>query len=113
MTIYQEVRSAEVLFRAVRGACCRLIYALAFEDGEEAGGTVACFLLLLEGWFVFFAVVLGPRAAGVEVAPARGIGGRWYVAGEDHALALAFLVGIGDGDGREQGGGVGVTRLAL
>ena len=79
-----------------------LFYALAIQDGEEAGGFVVFFFLLLEGGFVFRAVVLGPGAAGVEGAALRGVGGGRYVAGEDHALALAFLVGIGNGDGGEQ-----------
>src|SRR5215204_1960600 len=102
---------------------------LAFENGEEAGCAVALrraaglgagtnlgpdlVPLRLESGLVVGAVVLGAGAAGVERAALRGVGGGRYVAGEDHAPPLAFLVGVGDGDSGEQRGGVGVARLVV
>src|SRR5215204_5961210 len=102
---------------------------LAFENGEEAGCAVALrraaglgagtnlgpdlVPLRLESGLVVGAVVLGAGAAGVEGAALRGVGRGRHVAGEDHAPPLAFLVGVGYGDGREQRGGVGVARLVV
>src|SRR5215217_8355279 len=91
--------------------CFRFFYVLAFEDGEETGGVVALLFLFFEGGFVFCAVILGSGAAGVEGAALRGVGWGGHIAGEDDAPAFAFLVGVRNGDGREQGGCVGVTRL--
>ena len=91
----------------VWSGCCRLLYALALEHGEEACGLMALFLLLFEAWLVVGAVVLGARAAGVERATHGRVRGRRHVSGEYYALALALLLRVGDGDGREQRGGVG------
>src|ERR671912_462969 len=104
---------AEMLFSPLRRACSGLLYALALEHGEEAGSLVVHFLLRVETRLVLGAVVLRPRTAVVEVAPAGRVRGRWHVSGDDHALALALLLGVGDRDGREQRGGVGVARLAV
>src|ERR687897_2772670 len=102
-----------MLFSAVRRACFGLLYALALEHGEEAGSLVVHYLLRVETRLVLGAVVLRPRTAVVEVAPAGRVRGRWYVSGDDHALALTLLLRVGDRDGREQRGGVGVARLAV
>src|SRR5215210_7062737 len=102
-----------MLFSLVRRAGSGLVYALALEHREEAGSPVALFLLFFEARLVLGAVVLRPRTAIVEVAPAGRVRGRWHVSGDDHALALALLLRVGDRDGREQRGGIGVARLAV
>src|SRR5215218_2482591 len=104
---------AETLFGPVRRAGSWFLYALALEHREEAGSPVILFLLRVETRLVLGAVVLRPRTAGVEVAPAGWVGGRRHVSGENHALALALLLWVGDRDCREQRGGVGVARLAV
>src|SRR5215217_3796079 len=109
----RRLERAETLFGAVRSASFGLLYVLAFEHGEKAGCPVALFLLFFESGLVIGAVVLGARAAGVERATLGRVRGRRHVSGEYHALALALLLRVGDGDGREQRGGVGVTRLAI
>src|SRR5215208_3551260 len=102
-----------MLFSLVRRAGSWFLYALALEHREEAGSPVIHFLLRVETRLVLGAVVLRPRTAVVEVAPAGRVRGRWHVSGDDHALALALLLGVGDRDGREQRSSVGVTRLAV
>src|SRR5829696_8612744 len=87
---------------AVRCAGRWLFYTLAFQHGEEAGGQVTLLLLRIEVRLVLLAVVLGPRAAGVEVASGRRVRGRGHVSGNDHALPLALLLGVGDRDGRKE-----------
>src|SRR5215211_293436 len=104
---------AETLFSAVRSASFGLLYVLAFKHWEKAGCPVVLFLLLFEGGLVVGAVVLGTRAAGVERATLGRVRRRRHVSGEDHALALALLLRVGHGDGREQRGGVGVARHAV
>src|ERR687898_352454 len=83
-----------MLFSAVRRACFGLLYALALEHGEEAGSLVVHYLLRVETRLVLGAVVLRPRTAVVEVAPAGRVRGRWHVSGDDHALALALLLDV-------------------
>src|SRR5215212_6249411 len=102
-----------MLFCAIRRACCGFFYALVFEHGEEAGSPVVLLLLWVEARLVLGAVVLGTRTAGVEVAPAWRVRGRGHVSGEYHALAFTFLLWVGDGDGGEQRGGVGVAGFAV
>src|SRR5918995_1459321 len=104
---------AEMLFSPVRRAGSGLLYALALEHGEEAGSLVVHFLLRVETRLVLGAVVLRPRTAVVEVAPAGWVRGRRYVSGDNYALPLALLLGVGDRDCREQRGGVGVAWIAI
>ena len=82
------------------------------EDGEEAGGLVATFPVRSRS-ACGRAVVLGARAAGTERAAFRRVYGRRHISGEDHALVFALLLRIGDGDGGEERGGVGMARLAV
>src|SRR5215203_1841489 len=102
-----------MLFDLVRRAGTWFLYPLILKHGEEAGSLMVIFLLRVEARLVLGAVVLRPRTAVVEVAPAGRVRGRWHVSSDDHALALALLLGVGDRDGREQRGGVGVARLAV
>src|SRR5829696_6155457 len=88
-----------------------LLYGLAFHDGEEAGRAVSAFLLFLEGGLVLHAILLRARAAGVEGASLRWVRRGGDIAGEDYALPLALLLGVGDRDRREERGRVGVARL--
>src|SRR5919107_4689208 len=104
---------AAMLVSLVRLAGSWLFYALLFEHGEEAGGLVVLFLLAFETRLVVGAVILGAWAAGVERAALGRVRGRRHVSGEDHALALALPLRVGEGDSREQRGRVGMARLAV
>src|ERR687894_515521 len=100
-----------------------LVYRLALLDREEACGEVgACSVagfvvggtvLRYKSWLVLHAVRLRARAAGVEGASLRRVRRGGDVAREDYAAALPLLLGVGDGDGREERVSVGVARLAV
>ncbi len=64
-----------------------------------------------EPGFFCFAFVLCIRAAHVKFASGWGVGGVWDIAFYGDALAL--IVGIGDGDGGQESGGVGVKGILI
>lgn len=61
--------------------------------------------------FFYFAFVLCIGTAHVKFASGWGVGGVWYVAFYGDALAL--IVGVGDGNGGQEGCGVGVKGVLV
>src|SRR5262249_21305592 len=77
-------------------------------EREETGSLVAVQLDGVELGLALGAVGLRLEAAGPKAAAGGRVDGRGDVAGEDDPPPLQLDDGVGDGDGREQGGGVGV-----
>jgi hypothetical protein len=96
----------------VRGALRRLLYPLTLSNREEARSTMpAVSALLHQAGLVLFAVLLSARTSGPEVATRGRVRRGGKLTSQDDPSTFPLLNRIWDGDGREQGVGVGVARV--